>query len=315
MLRIGVDIGGTNIKLGLVNDSLQIIARDAFPFPHTDSETVAKQIADASRRLLLNQGLTLDAVSSVGVVVPGSIDPTGTIVLHAYNLDFHHVPFQAQLQAQFGAHPVFLANDADGAALAELGIGAFQGCRSAVLMTLGTGVGGGVILNGRLYTGGNGHGVELGHMPLVAGGEPCTCGLYGCIEAYCSATALAREGLRAASAHPESVLAAHGTDLDAKTVIDSAKAGDPAAQDVFARYVDYLGSACIAIVHLLDPEVIAIGGGICGAGEFLFQPLRKNVAEKCFFSDFASIVPATAGNDAGIIGAAMLGHHNESLFC
>lgn len=313
MFRIGVDIGGTNIKLGLVNDSLQIIARDTFPFPHMDSETVAKQIADASRRLVLEQGLTLDSVSSIGVVVPGSIDSTGTMVLHAYNLNFHHVPFQAQLQAQFGTHPVFLANDADGAALAELGVGAFQGCRSAVLITLGTGVGGGVILNGRLYTGGKGQGVELGHMPLIAGGEPCTCGVHGCIESYCSATALVRQGLRAAAEHPKSALAACGTALDAKAVIDSAKSGDPTAQDVFARYVDYLGSACIAIIHLLDPEVIAIGGGVCGAGEFLFRPLRENVAEKCYFSEFAAIVSAKAGNDAGIIGAAMLGHHNETL--
>lgn len=313
MYQIGVDIGGTNIKMGLVDDRLQIVRCVSVPFPHEDSEAVAKRIASEVRGLLAAQEVSEAELSSVGVIVPGSIDPTGAIILDAYNLGFHNVPFKAQLQAQFSGIPVYLANDADGAGLAELGRGAFVGCQTAVLLTLGTGVGGGLILGGRMFSGGKRQGVELGHMPLVAGGEPCTCGNLGCIEAYCSATALAREGVRAMQTHPESLLATgSGGDpsrIDAKFVIDCAKEGDEAAKAVFDRYVDYLGSACISIIHLLDPEVIAIGGGICGAGEFLFAPLRANVAKKCFYGDFAKIVPAAMGNDAGMIGAAMLGRN------
>ena len=313
MYQIGVDIGGTNIKIGLVDDRLEIVRRTSVPFPHEDGEAVAKRTASEVRGLLAAQGVPETELSSVGVIVPGSIDPTGAIILNAYNLGFHNVPFKAQLQAQFSGTPVYLANDADGAGLAELGRGAFVGCQTAVLLTLGTGVGGGLILGGKMFSGGKRQGVELGHMPLVAGGEACSCGNLGCIEAYCSATALARDGVRAMEAHPESLLATgSGGDpgrIDAKFVIDSAKAGDETAMAVFDRFVDHLGSACIAMIHLLDPEVIAIGGGVCGAGEFLFAPLRANVAKKCFYSDFAKIVPAAMGNDAGMIGAAMLGRN------
>ena len=313
MYQIGVDIGGTNIKIGLIDEDLRIVRRVSVPFPHVDGEGVAKLIADQVRVLLTEQGCTEADLNWVGVVVPGSIDPTASIVLNAYNLGFHDVPFKAQLQAQFEHTTVYLANDADGAALAELGCGAFSGTQTAVLLTLGTGVGGGVILGGKMFSGGKRQGIELGHMPLVAGGEHCTCGLNGCIEAYCSATALVRDGVRAMQAHPESALAVKSggdaSKIDAKFIIDLAKEGDETAKAVFDTYVDHLGSACISTIHLLDPEVIAIGGGVCGAGEFLFEPLRKNVAEKCYFSDFGDIVPAMMGNDAGMIGAAMLGRN------
>ncbi len=311
MYQIGVDIGGTSIKIGLVNDDLQIVSRASIPFPHVGGEGVAAALAAAVRELLDANGLSEAHMAYIGAVVPGSIDPTGEIILDAHNLGFHDVPFKKLLEAQFPKNTVYLANDADGAALAELGCGAFQGCKTAVLLTLGTGVGGGVILGGKMFSGGCGRGIELGHMQLAAGGELCTCGVRGCIEAYCSATALIREGIKAMKAHPESTLTTlSGGDesvLTGKFIIDCAKAGDAAARAVFDTYVDYLGSACVSIVHLLDPEVIAIGGGICHSGEFLFEPLRKNVLEKCFFDSCGSIVPAVMGNDAGIIGAAMLG--------
>ena len=311
MYQIGVDIGGTNIKIGLVDDQLQIVGRRSIPFPHLDGEGVAGQIAETVYALLAEHGCTEAELSHVGVVVPGSIDPTGSIVLNAHNLGFHNVPFKAQLQAQFHDTTVYLANDADGAALAELGRGAFVGCETAVLITLGTGVGGGVILSGQMFSGGTRQGIELGHMPLVKDGEPCTCGNRGCIEAYCSATALARDGVRAMMENPDSMLAeksgGDSTKVDAKFVIDCAKEGDPTANAVFSHYVDCLGSACIAVIHILDPDAIAIGGGVCGAGDFLFEPLRENIRQKCFFSNFGRIVPAVMGNDAGIVGAAMLG--------
>ena len=184
-------------------------------------------------------------------------------------------------------------------------------CKTAVLLTLGTGVGGGVILNGKMFSGGCGRGIELGHMQIVSGGELCTCGVRGCIEAYCSATALIRDAVRAIEADPACMLAEKcGGDLtqvNAKFVIDCAREGDSAAKAVFDSYVDHLAAACVSVVHLLDPEVIAIGGGVSHAGDFLFEPLRAKVMEKCFFSSHGDIVPAVLGNNAGMIGAAMLG--------
>lgn len=310
MYRIGVDIGGTSIKIGLIDETLQIVQRTAIPFPHVEAADVAARLAAAIRQLLAENGLSEQELSSVGVVVPGSIDPTGEIVLDAHNLGFHNVPFKELLQAQFANLPVFLANDADGAALGELGCGAFRGCKTAVLLTLGTGVGGGVILNGKMFSGGCGRGIELGHMQIVSGGELCTCGVRGCIEAYCSATALIRDAVRAMESNPDSMLAQDcGGDVsrvDAKFVIDCAKAGDATAKAVFDDFVDHLAAACVSVVHILDPEVIAIGGGISHAGDFLFRPLREKVLEKCFFSSHGDIVPADLGNDAGMIGAALL---------
>jgi glucokinase len=158
-------------------------------------------------------------------------------------------------------------------------------------LTLGTGVGGGLILGGKMFNGGLGHGVELGHMCLQFGGPLCTCGNLGCVETLCNAPWLIRQSSQA---------------TDAKMVIDAAKEGDVAAKNIFDRYVDQLSSAIVSCTNLLDPEVVALGGGVSLAGEFLFAPLREQVLRKSFFHHPYKIVPATLGNDAGIIGAAML---------
>ena len=309
MYQIGIDIGGTSIKIGLVDETLSIVRRGRLPFRCIGGENVAAEIAEEINNVL-SPDLTISDIESIGVVLPGSIDKEQSTVLDAHNLDFHNVPFRKYLQNHFPDTPVYLANDADGAALAELGRGAFVGCQTAVLLTLGTGVGGGVIIGGKMFSGGTGRGIELGHMSLVNGGEPCTCGNPGCVEAYCSATGLIREGKRAMKHAPESALyAKSGGDenlIDAKFVIDCAKEGDPTAKQVVDTYLDHLAAACISVVHLLDPEVIAIGGGVSHAGDFLFEPLSKLVDKKCFFSSHTKVVPAVMGNDAGIIGAAML---------
>ena len=310
MYQIGVDIGGTNIKVGLVSDSLALLQSTSVPFPHEGAEHVAQVIADAAEKLLEKQGAEHAELESVGIVVPGSIDPKGECVIDAYNLGFHDVPLKALVQKHFENVPVYLANDANGAALAELYVGAFRGCKTAVLLTLGTGLGGGIILGGHMFNGGLNQGVELGHMYLVNGGEHCTCGNDGCMEAYCAASALARDGKRAAKKHPDSLLAERAAGdlekIDAKLVIDCAKEGDSAALAVFDTYLDSLSSACASIYNLLDPEVIAIGGGVCGAGAFLFDPLQERTTKKCFYKTRGKLVPAELGNDAGMIGAAML---------
>ena len=315
MYQIGVDIGGTNIKIGLVDDSLEILEQASIPFPHEGAQTVADRLAEAARGVLSAAGVKAAELQSIGVVIPGSIDPTGEVVINAYNLGFHDVPFKKLIAAHFPNTPVFMANDANGAALAELYKGAFVGCRTAVLLTLGTGLGGGIILNGKMFNGGMNQGTELGHAYLVDGGEHCTCGNNGCMEAYCAASALAREGARAMQRDPRGLLSersgGNAALIDAKMVVDCAKAGDVTAKRVFDEYIGHLSSACASFFNILDPEVIAIGGGLCGAGEFLFAPLRERITEKCFYKSHGAVVPAVMGNDAGIIGAAMLRRDTE----
>ena len=310
MYQIGVDIGGTNIKIGLVDEALEIVARGSIPFPQAAGEVVADKLASAIRTLLADAGVGEQQLESIGIVIPGSIDPSGKTIIDAYNLGFHGVPFQPMMAERFPNTPVYMANDANGAALAELYKGAFVGCKTAVLFTLGTGLGGGIILNGKMFNGGLNQGVELGHAYLIDDGESCTCGNHGCMEAYCSATGLARDGRRAMLSHPESMLyqtcGGDESKVDARFVIDCAKAGDETAKAVFDAYLGHLSSACASIYNILDPEVLAIGGGVCGAGDFLFEPLQQLVTDKCFYKTRGKLVPAVMGNDAGIVGAAML---------
>lgn len=316
MYNIGVDIGGTNLAIGLVDEQLNIAQRASVPFPKAGGGTeTARQIWQKTMELLEKAGAGIADLESVGVVVPGSIDATGSVVINAYNLGFHDEPLKRRIEEYFPETPVFIANDANGAALAEFHKGAFVGCGTAALLTLGTGVGGGLILGGRMFNGGMNNGVELGHMLLVSGGKSCTCGNKGCIEAYCSATALKKAGIKAMEANPQSMLnkrtGGKAERMNAKVVIDCAKAGDEAALKVFNEYVDYLGSAVASVINLLDCECVAIGGGVSAAGEFLFEPLRQNVHKKSFFENHGRVVPAVMGNDAGIIGAAMLKRNQD----
>ena len=310
MYQIGIDIGGTNIKIGLLDEALELAAVCSIPFPHTTAQDMAEKIRTAVGELLDGRGAKLSDVQSVGAVVPGSIDASGEVVLDAYNLEFHNVPLKKILQSQFPGIPAYIANDANGAALAELYKGAFVGHRTGVLLTLGTGLGGGIILNGKMFNGGMNHGVELGHAYLVDGGEPCSCGNHGCMEAYCAASVLARDGRRAMQAHPESLLAqktgGDAAQITPKLVTDCAKAGDETALTVFRTYLDHLSSACAPICNILDPEVLALGGGLSAAGPFLFEPLEELVSKKCFFNAHGLLVPAVLGNEAGMIGAALL---------
>lgn len=315
MYQIGVDIGGTNIKIGLLDSSMFIIEKQSIPFPHTTGEDAAKQIAEAIFNLVDRHQITVQELESIGIIVPGSIDPLGGTVINAYNLGFHQVPLRNFMQSYFQNTDVFLANDADGAALAELHKGAFQGCQTAVLLTIGTGLGGGVILGGRIFRGGRNNGTEPGHFILLDNGVPCTCGNHGCVEAYCSATALARFGRNAMEKSPTSLLCQLSGNrpdaVDAKLVIDCAKQGDKPAMDAFDIFIEHLSSCCASFFNILDAEVIAIGGGVSGAGDFLFVPLAERTHRKCFYRNHGQVVPAQMGNDAGIIGAAMLGRQGK----
>ncbi|MDD2190723.1 MAG: ROK family protein [Eubacteriales bacterium] len=310
MYQVGFDVGGTNLKAGIVSHDMEIIAHRNVTFPKGDTfenitGLMAEQVIDMAKEIML----PVSDFKSIGVATAGSIDTNRTTILHAHNLGFHNVPMVEEMHKYFPQIPVFLANDADAAALAELHAGALRGKKTAVLLTLGTGVGGGIILGGKLFKGGQGHGNEIGHMIIKQGGPICTCGNKGCIESLCTATWLIQQGRRVIVDNPIGLIyeKADGNmnNVTAKIVIDSAKEGDPIALDIFNTFMDSLSSAITSIVVLLDPETVALGGGVSLAGEFLIKPVRELVKQKSFFKMDHEVVAAQLGNTAGIIGAAM----------
>ena len=316
MYTIGIDLGGTNIAAGIVDDNGKIIMQGEIP---TGSERGAKAVCEDMGRLCLDlvqkAGLTMDDIESVGAGVPGIANNEEGIVLFCTNLGWHDVPAREYMQPFFNK-PLFIENDGTVAGLAESVAGATKGCKTSVFLTLGTGVGGGIIIDGKVYSGPHHIASELGHMIVEADGDQCTCGNKGCWERYTSGGALIRGANALLADHPESLLyKATGGDpekMSAKIVIDAARENDEQAKIVFDRYVEYMAIGIVTIINFIDPEVIALGGGVSRAGEFLVQPIREAVAKKIFYKNvpYARIELATMRNDAGIIGAAMLGKDN-----
>jgi len=308
MYRIGIDLGGTNIAVGVVDDRHRIVAEASLPAgAHRPAEQVVADMCRAVELALDKAGLTPADCASIGVGAPGTCDPERGVVVRAYNLNWFDVPVCAMLTAHFGL-PARLSNDANCAALAETVAGAAVGCRNMVLITLGTGVGGGIIVDGKIVSGLGGAGGEPGHSLLVLDGEPCTCGRRGCWEVYASATALIRQGREAAAAHPTSLLNRY-PELTGRDVFDAADAGDEAAQAVLERYYVYVAAGITDLVNILSPEMVLIGGGISRQGEHLLRPIRRYVAANCFGGESRPqpiIQAAQLGNEAGIIGAAAL---------
>ena len=222
------------------------------------------------------------------------------------NFDWHDMPLRRELHSLVPL-PIAIANDADAAGWAEYVAGAGKGSQSCVTITLGTGVGGGIVLNGKLFSGGMAGGGELGHVTLVAEGRVCGCGKKGCAEAYTSATAIIKRAQELLGSYPDSSLAKIAG-INAKAVVDAARQGDKLGCFVFEEYVNYLAHLLASIINLLAPQVIALGGGVAGAGDFLLEPLRRRVDELVLNKALprAKITLATMGSDAGIVGAAML---------
>ena len=308
MYRIGVDLGGTNIAVGVVDGDYRILARHSVP---TGAErpyraVVADMIA-AIETAAEKAGIAVRDCRSIGVGSPGTCDTAEGKVVRAYNLGWYDVPLCAMLTEHFGI-PATVANDANCAALAETVAGAAVGCRNMVMITFGTGVGGGIIIDGQIYAGMRSAGAELGHMLLVLDGEPCTCGRKGCWEAYASVTALIRQARAAAARHPESAL----NRLQAWSgyhICRAADEGDEAAERVVERWCEYAAAGMTDLVNALAPEKILIGGGISAQGEKILAPIREYVATHCFGQRqgaIPEIMEAALGNEAGIIGAAAL---------
>lgn len=314
MYYVGIDLGGTNIAAGLVDGEGKIVYKESVP---TRSERhyseIVKDMADLTLRVIKGAGVSLSDVKNIGIGSPGTPNCDEGILVFSGNLNFRNVPLRAEMQKYIDL-PVLLDNDANCAALAEGVAGSAKGAKHSVTITLGTGIGGGVIIDGKIYSGFNFAGSELGHSVIVCDGEPCTCGRKGCWEAYASATALIRQTKKAAQENPQSLInkLVDGdlSRIDAKTAFDAAKQGDEVGDKVVKQYIKYIAEGLINVINTFMPEVVVIGGGICKEGEYLLKPLREMVSAGVFSREEipqTQIRTALMGNDAGVIGAAMLG--------
>ena len=311
MHYLGIDLGGTNVAAAVVDGEGTILGKVSLPTPRTGAEDVADQMAAAARAAAEQAGITLEQVESVGIGSPGTIEPSEGLIKFWSNLDFENVPLTA-LMAERLNKPIYLENDANAAALGEYAAGAGKGSQSMVAITLGTGVGGGAVLGGKLYTGFNYAGMEVGHFVIEHNGRPCTCGRKGCFEAYCSATALIKRTREVMEKNPDSLLWQLAGSLDkvnGRTPFDAAAQGDAAAGKVIDEYVDYLGCGVASLVNIFQPEVFCIGGGPSAQGETLMAPVRYILNREDYARNSVHrtrLVRAALGNDAGIIGAALL---------
>ena len=313
MYYIGVDLGGTGIKAGVVNEKGEILSKGSTPtMAERPYQAVIADIATLCKTVAADANITVEDIEAIGVGVPGICDPKTGIIPKCTNLGWFDVPFVSELQSHI-AKPVIVDNDATVAGFAEYIAGVSAGTHSSVFVTLGTGVGGGIIINGRPYSGAHGVGSEIGHMNIAMGGEECTCGNKGCFERYASATSIIRDAKRAVAENPDSVIMQKcGGDVEkinAKIVIDAAKEGDAVGKQVFDGYVNGLAHGLVNLINVIDPEVIVLGGGVSMAGEFLLNAVREAMKPLIFFKSmpYADVKLATLGADAGIIGAAMLG--------
>ena len=312
MYNIGIDLGGTNIKVGLVDENYNIVskatAKTNLPRP---AEEICASIVDTVWEALNAAKVTIGEVNSIGIGTPGVANRNSGIVLYSCNLGFNNTDLRTLIKAKLGKE-VYVENDANAAAFGEVLNGAGKGYKDVVVVTLGTGVGGGIIIDGKIYTGFNFCGAELGHTVIQYGGRQCGCGRKGCFEAYSSATALINMTKEAMEANRDSKMweiAGSINGVDGKTAFDGMRAGDEAAIGVVNMYIEYLGCGLTNIVNTFQPEVLLIGGGICKEGDNLTVPLKDFIKRESYCIDpdrSTKLDICRLGNDAGIIGAAYL---------
>jgi len=311
MYNIGIDLGGTNIAGGIVSATGEIVLKKSVPTNASrGAEAIANDISELCKVLVSESAINPADIKSVGIGSPGVIDPKSGTVFFAANLNFRNVAL-AELVNKGLEYPVYVENDANCAALGENAFGAAQGSKHSVTVTLGTGVGGGIVIDGTAYSGPFFGAGEVGHHIIVMDGEACTCGAKGCWEAYTSATALIRKTVNAAKSDPSSMINSlvNGKleEVNAKTAFDAAAAGDGSAKAVVEKYIDYLCIGIVNIVNILQPEAIVIGGGVSGQGSALISMIENRMEALSFGGILKTrIVIAKLGNDAGIIGAAQL---------
>lgn len=306
-MRIGIDLGGTTVKAALCAPDGTLLHKQSAPTPTGDAAGLCAAMKQLALGLCAAQGAAPEQITSIGIGVPGSFDKATCTLKFGTNLGMNNVCFADAFRPDFGC-TVQLDNDANCAALGEVTAGAAKGAKNMVMVTLGTGVGGGIIIGGKLYTGCNGIAGELGHMVVRQGGERCGCGRDGCLEAYASAASFVRFAERALAAGRGSLLQAHAGHLNAKMICDAVDAGDALACELFDEYCVNLSCGLANFINIFQPEAIVLGGGLAGYGEKLLAPLRRLTLPQTFRSDGRNteIVCASLGNDAGLIGAAML---------
>lgn len=310
--HLGIDIGGTNIACGIVNEECEIIARSKVrtnsPRPYAE---ILADIIRAGELACGEAGISPSQLDSIGMGCPGTCNQDTGVVEYSNNLGFKNAPLRPDVERHFGIK-TYLGNDADAAAFGEYCAGSAKGADSAVVITLGTGVGSGIIIGGKIYSGSNFAGGEIGHTVIVVDGRPCTCGRKGCFEAYSSATGLVNTTREYAEKNPDSLMAKlikQDGKVSARTAYQAMKQGDPVGLEVTERYVKYLAVGITNVINIFQPDILCIGGGVCNEGDTLLVPLKKAVAEQVYSKNSAKnteIVICSLGNDAGVIGAAML---------
>lgn len=313
---VGIDLGGTNIVAGVVDEEYKIVAKAS---TKTNCPRPEKEIADDMAKMALqavaNANLTIDDIEWIGIGTPGIANSSTGIIEFAGNLGFNNTPMVKYIKESIDK-PVFIENDANAAAYGEYVAGAAKGAKNAVCITLGTGVGGGIIIDGKIYAGSNFAGAEIGHTVIEVDGAQCSCGRKGCFEAYSSATGLIRMTKEAIAEHPDCKMADSANEkgkVTARTSFDCMRAGDKYAKEVVDKYIKYLAAGITNTINIFQPDVLCIGGGVCNEGDPLLLPVKELVKNEDFARNSAKntkIVIAELGNDAGIIGAAFLGKAN-----
>lgn len=313
---VGIDLGGTNIVAGVVDEKYNIVAKAS---TKTNCPRPEKEIADDMAKMAIqaveNAGLTMDQIEWIGVGTPGIANSETGIIEYSNNLGFKNTPMVEYIRQTIDK-PVFIENDANAAAYGEYVAGAAKGSKNAVCITLGTGVGGGIIIDGKIYSGSNFAGAEIGHTVIEVDGAQCSCGRKGCFEAYSSATGLIRMTKEAIAENPDGVMAKMAEKngkVTARTSFDSMREGDEAAKVIVDKYIKYLAAGITNTINIFQPDVLCIGGGVCNEGDALLLPVKAIVKEEVYTRNSeknTEIVIAKLGNDAGIIGAAFLGRAN-----
>lgn len=316
MYYLGIDLGGTNIAVGVVDENYKILARakKRTRVP-CEPDDLCEQLASAALETLDNAKITIDDIPWIGVGTPGTVNrDTGTVEF-SNNLYLHNYPLRDLLQKRLNKK-VIVENDANAAAYGEYKAGALRGAENGLAITLGTGIGSGIIIGCKIYAGFNYAAGEIGHTVIVFNGRHCTCGRNGCWEAYASATgliALTKDAMQEANDHNSPIWVLANDDFNnvsGRTAFDAMRAGDPVGKAVVEKYISYLGCGLSNCINTFQPDILCIGGGICNEGETLLKPLREYVAHETYSintSRKTMLCKAQLGNDAGIIGAALIG--------
>ena len=310
---IGVDIGGTNIKAGVVDENYELVSSVSVKTNSQNGyEAVLQSIFEAIEKAVSQSGVELDRIKTIGVGCPGTMDSENGTVLYSNNLHWENVPLAKDIEEKFGKK-VILENDANVAAYGEYLAGGAKGAKNAVVLTLGTGVGAGIIIDGKIYSGSNNAGGEIGHTVIEVDGSSCTCGRNGCFEAYASATGLIRMTKEMIEQRPQTkmreMVEVSGK-VSARTSFNAAKLGDPEAKEVVSKYIKYLAAGIANVINVFQPDILCIGGGVCNEGDYLLLPLKELVAQQIYSKNSTKnteIAICSLANEAGMIGSAMLG--------